>query len=139
MSEAERRERLRVERAVEYIRRRLQLDAHFVYEKSSDGAFMGIDRANREDSRAFKVTFDPAVLADQSHGQIRCHAFHELIHAMSMPLYSLIDDKILMAVPIKNGRAGLRKQYWKEREDVVRHMERRFGPLCFPNLPWSKA
>ena len=65
----------------------------------------------------------------------RRHAFHEVLHALTWPLFDEAEAAI-RSVPDSRLRKELMDRSIDARENVVYELERKIGPLCFPSLPW---
>ncbi len=132
----------RVKRALNYVKKRLKLDLEFVVERSKDGDHPGlldIERSFRgtEDRKVWIVTFDPEVIEGESLAALRRHAFHEILHALTWPLYDEAEAAI-RRIPDAAVRKELTTRSADARENVVYELERKIGPLVFPHLPWSE-
>ena len=130
----------RVRKALDYVKKRLKLDLEFVVEPGEVHEQLGlldIQRSERgtEDRKVWLVTFDPELVSKQTLAALRRDAFHEVLHALTWPLFDEAEAAI-RRVP----DAGLRKELMDRsidaRENVVYELERKIGPLCFPSLPW---
>lgn len=143
MSKTEKRRQLeRVRRALEYVRARLRLDLEFlVYagEPGEQAGMLDIQRSDRgtEDRKAWIVTFDPDYVAKETLPALRRHAFHEVLHALTWPLFDEAEAAI-RAVPDVRLRKELLARSLDARENVVYDLERKIGPLAFPQLPWAE-
>ena len=135
------REAERVRRAVAYVKRRLHLDLEFVVSPAPDGTHAGIldiERSYRgtEDRKVWLITFDAEVVARETTSALRRHAFHEVLHALTWPLFDEIEAAI-RRVPDAAVRRELTERSIDARENVVYELERKIGPLAFPHLPWT--
>lgn len=135
------RETERVRRALEYVKRRLKLDLEFVASPAPVGEHPGIldiERTYRgtEDRKVWLVTFDPEVIAKETTVALRRHAFHEVLHALTWPLFDEVEAAIRNILD-----PGIRKELTDRaidaRENVVYELERKLGPLAFPRLLWT--
>ena len=134
------RETERVKRAIEYVKRRLRLDMEFVVPAAAAGEHAGlldITRSYRgtEDRKVWLVTFDVDLVSKETTSALRRHAFHEVLHALTWPLYDEVEAAI-RRVPDPGIRRELTERSLDARENVVYELERKIGPLCFPSLPW---
>ena len=132
----------RVKRALEYVRRRLRLDMEFVVipgEPGEQNGVLEIERSDRgtEDRKAWIVTFDVNYVAGETASALRRHAFHEVLHALTWPLFDEVEAAI-RRVPDQAVRRELMARSLDARENVVYELERKIGPLAFPSLPWSE-
>jgi len=132
----------RVKRALEYVRRRLQLDMAFVVipgEPGEQNGVLEIERSDRgtEDRKAWIVTFDVNYVAGETASALRRHAFHEVLHALTWPLFDEVEAAI-RRVPDQAVRRELMARSLDTRENVVYELERKLGPLAFPMLPWGE-
>jgi len=130
----------RVKRALEYVRRRLRLDMEFVVipgEPGEQNGVLEIERSDRgtEDRKAWIVTFDVNYVAGETASALRRHAFHEVLHALTWPLFDEVEAAI-RRVPDQAVRRELMARSLDARENVVYELERKLGPLAFPMLPW---
>ncbi len=135
------REAERVRRAVAYVKRRLRLDLEFVVSPAPDGTHAGIldiERSyrGREDRKVWLLTFDPLVVAGETTAALRRHAFHELLHALTWPLFDEVEAAI-RRIPEPAIRKELTDRALDARENVVYELERKLGPLAFAHLPWT--
>jgi hypothetical protein len=135
------REAERVRRALEYVKRRLKLDLEFVVSPAAEGEHAGlldIERSYRgtEDRKVWLITFDAEVVAPETTAALRRHAFHEVLHALTWPLFDEIEAAI-RRVPDAAVRRELTERSIDARENVVYELERKIGPLAFPHLPWT--
>ena len=131
---------LRVRKALEFVRRRLKIDLEFVVEPGEVGDQMGlldIQRSTRgtEDRKVWVVTFDPDLVSRETLAALRRHAFHEVLHALTWPLFDEAEAAI-RRVPDSTLRKELMDRSIDARENVVYELERKIGPLCFPSLSW---
>ncbi|HQR46970.1 MAG TPA: hypothetical protein PLB02_11975 [Thermoanaerobaculia bacterium] len=135
------REAERVRRAVGYVKRRLKLDLEFVVSPAPAGEHAGlldIERSYRgtEDRKVWLITFDAEVVARETTAALRRHAFHEVLHALTWPLFDEIEAAI-RRIPDAAVRRELTERSLDARENVVYELERKIGPLAFPHLPWT--
>lgn len=136
------RETERVKRAIEWVKRRLRLDMEFVVSPAADGEHAGlldITRSYRgtEDRKVWLVTFDVGLVSGETTSALRRHAFHEVLHALTWPLYDEVEAAI-RRVPDPGIRRELTERSLDARENVVYELERKIGPLAFPHLPWTE-
>ncbi len=132
----------RVRRALEYVKKRLKLDLEFVVTPGESGEQLGvldIQRSFRgtEDRKVWLVSFDPEYVAKETLSALRRHAFHEVLHALTWPLFDEAEAAI-RRVPDSGVRRELLARSLDARENVVYELERKIGPLAFPQLPWSE-
>ena len=132
----------RVRRALEYVKKRLRLDLEFVVSPGEPGEQLGvldIQRSFRgtEDRKVWLVSFDPDYVAKESLSALRRHAFHEVLHALTWPLFDEAEAAI-RRVPDSGVRRELMARSLDARENVVYELERKIGPLAFPQLPWTE-
>ena len=132
----------RVRRALDYVKRRLRLDLEFVVSAGNAGDQVGmldIQRSYRgtEDRKVWLVTFDPAYVERETLAALRRHAFHEVLHALTWPLFDEAEAAI-RRVPDLHVRRELLARSLDARENVVYELERKIGPLAFPQLPWTE-
>ncbi len=135
------RESDRVRRAVAFVKRRLRLDLEFVVSPAPEGEHAGlldIERSYRgtEDRKVWLITFDASVVAGETTAALRRHAFHEILHALTWPLFDEIEAAI-RRIPEPAVRKELIDRALDARENVVYELERKLGPLAFPHLPWT--
>ncbi|MEO6323589.1 MAG: hypothetical protein ABIQ65_03105 [Thermoanaerobaculia bacterium] len=133
---------VRVRRALDYVKRRLRLDLEFVVSAGEVGDQVGlldIQRSFRgtEDRKVWLVTFDTAYVSRESLSALRRHAFHEVLHALTWPMFDEAEAAI-RRVPDVAVRRELMARSLDARENVVYELERKIGPLAFPQLPWSE-
>lgn len=133
---------VRVRRALDYVKRRLRLDLEFVVSAGEVGDQVGlldIQRSFRgtEDRKVWLVTFDTDYVSRESLAALRRHAFHEVLHALTWPLFDEAEAAI-RRVPDVAVRRELMARSLDARENVVYELERKIGPLAFPQLPWSE-
>jgi hypothetical protein len=131
----------RVRRAVAYVKRRLHLDLEFVVSPAPDGTHPGIldiERSYRgtEDRKVWLITFDATVVEKEATAALRRHAFHEVLHALTWPLFDEVEAAI-RRIPEPGVRKELIDRALDARENVVYELERKLGPLAFPRLPWT--
>ena len=132
----------RVTRALEYVKKRLRLDLEFVVSPGEAGEQLGvldIQRSFRgtEDRKVWLVSFDPEYVAKEPLSALRRHAFHEVLHALTWPLFDEAEAAI-RRVPDSGVRRELLARSLDARENVVYELERKIGPLAFPQLPWTE-
>ena len=132
----------RVRRALDYVKNRLHLDLEFVVspgEPEDQAGLLDIQRSFRgtEDRKVWLVTFDSDYVAGESLSALRRHAFHEVLHALTWPLFDEAEAAI-RRVPDSGVRRELMARSLDARENVVYELERKIGPLAFPQLPWSE-
>lgn len=132
----------RVKRALEYVKKRLRLDLEFVVTPGEPGEQLGvldIQRSFRgtEDRKVWLVSFDADYVAKETLAALRRHAFHEVLHALTWPLFDEAEAAI-RRVPDSGVRRELMARSLDARENVVYELERKIGPLAFPQLPWSE-
>ena len=130
----------RVRKALVYVKRRLKLDLEFVVEPGEvhdQFGLLDIERSQRgtEDRKVWVVSFDTELVARESLAALRRHAFHEVLHALTWPLFDEAEAAI-RRVPDSKVRKELMDRSIDARENVVYELERKIGPLCFPSLPW---
>ena len=83
---------VRVRKALEYVKKRLKLDLEFVVEPGEvheQFGLLDIERSQRgtEDRKTWIVSFDPELVSQESLSALRRHAFHEVLHALTWPLF----------------------------------------------------
>jgi hypothetical protein len=132
----------RVRRALEYVKRRLRLDMEFVVipgEPGEQSGVMEIERSYRgtEDRKVWIITFDVNYVSQESAYALRRHSFHEVLHALTWPLFDEVEAAI-RRVPDKSVQRELMARSLDARENVVYELERKLGPLAFPMLPWGE-
>jgi hypothetical protein len=132
----------RVKRALDYVKKRLKLDLEFVVhagEQSEQLGFFDIERSFRgtEDRKVWLVTYDVEHVSRETLSALRRHAFHEVLHALTWPLFDEAEAAI-RRVPDSGMRKELLSRSLDARENVVYELERKIGPLAFPHLPWSE-
>ena len=130
----------RVRKALDYVKKRLKLDLEFVVEPGEVHEQLGlldIERSMRgtEDRKVWVVSFDSELVSKESLAALRRHAFHEVLHALTWPLFDEAEAAI-RRVPDSKVRKELMDRSIDARENVVYELERKIGPLCFPSLPW---
>jgi hypothetical protein len=130
----------RVRKALEYVKKRLKLDLEFVVqagEVHDQFGLLDIERSQRgtEDRKVWVVSYDPELVSKESLAALRRHAFHEVLHALTWPLFDEAEAAI-RRVPDSKVRKELMDRSIDARENVVYELERKIGPLCFPSLPW---
>lgn len=130
----------RVRKALDYVKRRLKLDLEFVVEAGEvheQFGLLDIERSQRgtEDRKVWIVSFDPELVSKETLAALRRHAFHEVLHALTWPLFDEAEAAI-RSVPDSKLRKELMDRSIDARENVVYELERKIGPLCFPSLPW---
>lgn len=132
----------RVRRALEYVKKRLRLDLEFVVSPGEVGEQVGvldIQRSFRgtEDRKVWLVTFDHNYVSNETLSALRRHAFHEVLHALTWPLFDEAEAAI-RRIPDSGVRRELMARSLDARENVVYELERKIGPLAFPQLPWTE-
>lgn len=132
----------RVMRALEYVKKRLRLDHEFLVtpgEPSEQFGLLDIQRSERgtEDKKAWLVTFHPGLVASETMPALRRHAFHEMLHALTWPLFDEVETAI-RRIPDAAIRKELMSRALDARENIVYDLERKVGPLAFPHLPWTE-
>ena len=132
----------RVKRALSYVKKRLRLDIEFVVEAGDpqdQAGLLDIQRSFRgtEDRKVWLVTFDVISVATETLAALRRHAFHEVLHALTWPLFDEAEAAI-RRVPDSGVRRELMARSLDARENVVYELERKIGPLAFPQLPWTE-
>lgn len=137
-----RKQTLRIRKALDYVKRRLRLDLEFVVLPGEPGELSGvmeIERSYRgtEDRKVWIVTFDVTYVSRETAYALRRHAFHEVLHALTWPLYDEVEAAI-RRVPDNAVRRELIARSLDARENVVYELERKLGPLVFPMLPWGE-
>ncbi len=130
----------RVRKALDFVKKRLKLDLEFVVEPGEvheQFGLLDIERSMRgtEDRKVWVVSFDPELVSKESLSALRRHAFHEVLHALTWPLFDEAEAAI-RSVPDSRLRKELMDRSIDARENVVYELERKIGPLCFPSLPW---
>ena len=131
---------VRVRKALDYVKKRLKLDLEFVVqpgEVHEQFGLLDIERSMRgtEDRKVWIVSFDPELVSKETLAALRRHAFHEVLHALTWPLFDEAEAAI-RRVPDSTLRKELMDRSIDARENVVYELERKIGPLCFPSLPW---
>jgi len=131
---------VRVRKALDYVKKRLKLDLEFVVEAGEvheQFGLLDIERTMRgtEDRKVWVVSFDPELVSKESLAALRRHAFHEVLHALTWPLFDEAEAAI-RRVPDSTLRKELMGRSIDARENVVYELERKIGPLCFPSLSW---
>jgi hypothetical protein len=131
---------IRVRKALDYVKKRLKLDLEFVVEPGDvhdQFGLLDIERSMRgtEDRKVWIVSFDPEGVSKESLSALRRHAFHEVLHALTWPLFDEAEAAI-RRVPDSTLRKELMDRTIDARENIVYDLERKIGPLCFPSLPW---
>ena len=137
-----RKQTVRVKRALDYVRRKLRLDMEFVVlpgEPGEQTGVMEIERSDRgtEDRKVWIVTFDLNYVTTETAYALRRHAFHEVLHALTWPLFDEVEAAI-RRVPDHAVKRELMARALDARENVVYELERKLGPLAFPMLPWGE-
>jgi hypothetical protein len=132
----------RVKKALDYVKRKLRLDLEFVVlpgEPGEQSGVMEIERSDRgtEDRKVWIVTFDVNYVSGETAYALRRHSFHEVLHALTWPLYDEVEAAI-RRVPDNAVRRELIARSLDARENVVYELERKLGPLVFPMLPWGE-
>ncbi len=132
----------RVRKALEYVKRKLRLDMEFVVipgEPGQQSGVLEIERSDRgtEDRKVWIVTFDVHYVTGESAAALRRHSFHEVLHALTWPLFDEVEAAI-RRVPDVAVRRELLARSLDARENVVYELERKLGPLAFPLLPWGE-
>ena len=132
----------RVKKALDYVKRKLRLDLEFVVlpgEPGEQSGVMKIERSDRgtEDRKVWIVTFDVNYVSGETAYALRRHSFHEVLHALTWPLYDEVEAAI-RRVPDNAVRRELIARSLDARENVVYELERKLGPLVFPMLPWGE-
>ena len=130
----------RVRKALDYVKRRLKLDLEFVVqagEVHDQFGLLDIERSGRgtEDKKVWIVSFDSELVSKETLAALRRHAFHEVLHALTWPLFDEAEAAI-RRVPDSTLRKELMDRTIDARENIVYELERKVGPLCFPSLPW---
>jgi hypothetical protein len=130
----------RVRKALDFVKKRLKLDLEFVVEPGEvheQFGLLDIERSERgtEDRKVWIVSFDPDLVSKETLAALRRHAFHEVLHALTWPLFDEAEAAI-RRVPDSTLRKELMDRSIDARENVVYELERKIGPLCFPSLPW---
>ena len=132
----------RVKKALDYVKRKLRLDMEFVVipaEPGESSGVMEIERSDRgtEDRKAWVITFDVNYVTHETAYALRRHAFHEVLHALTWPLFDEVEAAI-RRVPDTAVKRELMARSLDARENVVYELERKLGPLAFPMLPWGE-
>ncbi len=86
MTKAEvKREEQRVQRAIDWLQRRLNLNYEWVFNSNPDIEVFEIERSNRgvEDPACFSLSFNPAMVHALDRKQLRYDIYHEIIHSMT--------------------------------------------------------
>ena len=83
------------------------------------------------------MTFDAGYVSKETLSALRRHAFHEVLHALTWPLFDEAEAAI-RRVPDSGVRRELLARSLDARENVVYELERKIGPLAFPQLPWTE-
>ncbi len=132
----------RVKKALTYVVKRLRLDLEFVVSPGEPAEQLGvldIQRSFRgtEDRKVWLVTYDYDSVSRETLAALRRHAFHEILHALTWPLFDEAEAAI-RRVPDSGVRRELLARSMDARENVVYELERKIGPLAFPQLPWTE-
>lgn len=132
----------RVTKALTYVRKRLRLDLEFVVTPGTPEEQFGILDIQRslrgtEDRKVWHVTYDVDHVSRETLASLRRHAFHEVLHALTWPLFDEAEAAI-RRVPDPGVRRELLARSLDARENVVYELERKIGPLAFPQLPWTE-
>lgn len=132
----------RIRRALEYVKKRLRLDHEFLVsagEPQEQFGLLDIQRSDRgtEDKKTWIVTFDPELVARETMPALRRHAFHEMLHALTWPLFDEAEAAI-RRIPDNAVRKEVLSRALDARENIVYDLERKIGPLAFPHLPWTE-
>lgn len=123
MTKAEvRRERDRLDRALRYIQRRLQLHLDFVLRENGDVSLLTVQPSDRgvEDPVCFLIEFNPDTVSALTLRELRSSALHETLHAVMWPFW----EAATASLPAKV-KAHVLKRYW---EPVVYNLERSLAP-----------
>ena len=142
MAAAKKKQTERVQKAIEYVKKRLRLDHEFIVgpgEPQEQFGLLDIERSERgtEDKKTWVVSFHPDLVAKESMQALRRHAFHEMLHAITWPLFDEVETAI-KRIPDAAIRKELMNRALDARENIVYDLERKVGPLAFPHLPWSE-
>jgi len=90
-----RREEQRVQRAIDWLQRRLNLNYEWVLTPNPDIEVFEIERSNRgvEDPACFSLSFNPAMVYALDRKQLRYDIYHEIIHAMTWRWWEALCDR----------------------------------------------
>jgi hypothetical protein len=102
--------------------------------------YFTIERSNRkrQDTKSFIVYFNQEIMNLLSVNQIKRHAFHEVLHAITWPFVDEFEEvtKYLKDQPDLYGE--LVSRAYDTRENVIYNMERSLGPIVLPESDWSE-
>lgn len=117
-----RRERERLERAFDYVQRRLGLTLDLTLQADPAVDLLSVGPSNRgvEDPKCFVVCFNPDTVHALSRAELRSSALHEILHAWMWPFW-----EASTAALQKKVRDHVMVRYW---EPLVYEMERKLSP-----------
>src|ERR1035437_13293 len=147
MSEKAKIEKEKVEKAFNGIISKLNLDLNIICRSMSAGklkryskTYFTIERSNRktQDRKSFIVYFNQDIMVDLTINQIKRHAFHEVLHAMTWPFVDEFEEcvKYLKDEPALYGE--LQSRAYDTRENVIYTLERSLGPLILSECLWDE-
>jgi hypothetical protein len=147
MSEATKIEKEKVDKAFTGIINKLNYDLNTITRHMSPGklkryskTYFTIERSNRkrQDLKSFIVYFNQDIMQELTLTQVKRHAFHEILHAMTWPFVDEYEEctKYLKDQPDLYGE--LVSRAYDTRENVIYNMERSLGPIVLPECDWSE-
>lgn len=147
MSEKTKIEKEKVDKAFSVILAKLHYNLNILCRPMSPGklkryskTYFTIERSNRkrQDTKSFIVYFNQEIMNLLSVNQIKRHAFHEVLHAITWPFVDEFEEvtKYLKDQPDLYGE--LVSRAYDTRENVIYNMERSLGPIVLPESDWSE-
>lgn len=147
MSEKSKIEKEKVEKAFSVITNKLKIELNIICRPMSPGklkryskTYFTIERSNRktQDRKSFIVYFNQDIMAAISLTQVKRHAFHEILHAISWPFVDEFEEVVKYLKDQPDLYGELTSRAYDTRENVIYNMERSFGPLLFPEADWDE-
>ena len=145
MKETLKKEQVRITKAFSYLQKKLKLDLVLIIDpmspnqlKKYEGTHFTIERSHRstQDKNTFLVKFNQSVTCSMTLLQIKRHAFHEILHALTWPY---IDEyfSVIKHIPEPLLYNELAARSADTRENVTYTLERKLGPFVLPQCDWS--
>lgn len=125
----------RIQYAFDSVLKKLDLDYILFFVKRKQKVYFYIERnlRGKEDKNSFIISYNPEIIINKSNSEIRDDAFHEILHAMTWD-YSDEYSSVIKYIKNKELRKELETRNFEVREQVTYLLERKFGPLIFPDF-----
>ncbi len=137
----------KVNKAFSQVIGKLNLDLNIICRPMSPGklkryskTYFTIERSNRkkQDLKSFIVYFNQEIMEPLTLSQVKRHAWHEILHALTWPFVDEYEEvtKYLKDQPDLYGE--LVSRAYDTRENVIYNLERTLGPVVLPESDWSE-